>query len=92
MVDSSCSELFFWLLKGLWCWYIVDMSWIVDIKVSDCWVVNFEVVSFVYFVVIPKGVVCEFIPVNLVVNFKEFDSDLSVASGDVVSGVLVWLS
>ena len=52
------------------------MSWIVDIKVSDCWVVDFKAVSFVYFVVIPKGVVCEFIPVDLVVNFKEFDSDL----------------
>ena len=29
---------------------------------------------------------------DLVIDFKELDGDLSVASGDVVSGVLVWLS
>ena len=29
---------------------------------------------------------------DLIVDFKELDGDLSVASGDVVSGVLVWLS
>ena len=47
---------------------------------------------FVYFVAIPKSVVCEFIPMDLVIDFKELDSDLSVASSDVVSSVLVWLS
>ena len=73
-------------------WYVINVSWIVDIKISNCWVVDFKAVSFVYFVVIPKSVVCEFIPMDLVVDFEELDSDLSVASGDVVSGVLVWLS
>ena len=29
---------------------------------------------------------------DLVIDFKELDSDLSVASSDVVSSVLVWLS
>ena len=68
------------------------MSWVIDIKVSNCWVIDLKVVSFVYFVVIPKSVVCEFVPMDLVVNFKEFDSNLSVASVDVVSSVFVWLS
>ena len=68
------------------------MSWIVDVKVSNCWVIDFKAVGFVYFVAIPKSVVCEFIPMDLVIDFKEFDSDLSVDSGDVVCGVLVWLS
>ena len=75
-------------MKGFWCWYIVNMSWIVNIKVSNCWVVNFKAVGFIYFVAIPKSVICEFVPVDLVINFKEFDSDLSVASGDLVSSVL----
>ena len=91
MVDSSCQKFFFWLVKGLWCWYIVDVSWVVNIKVSNCWVVDFKAVSFIYFVAIPKGVVCEFVPMDLVVNFKEFDGNLPVASGDVVSSVFVWL-
>ena len=73
------------------CWYVVNVSWIIDIEVSNCWVVDFEAVGFVYFIAIPKSVVCEFVPMDLVVDFKELDSDLSVASGDVVSGVLVWL-
>ena len=68
------------------------MSWIVDIKVSNCWVVDFKAVGFVYFVAIPKSVVCEFVPMDLVIDFKKLDSDLSVASGDIVSSVLVWLS
>ena len=68
------------------------MSWVINVKISDCWVVDFKVVGFIYFVAIPKGVVCEFIPMGLIVNFKEFDSNLSVASVNVVSGVLVWLS
>ena len=68
------------------------MSWIVNIKVSNCWVVNFKAVGFIYFVAIPKSVICEFVPVDLVIDFKEFDSDLSVASGDLVSSMLVWLS
>ena len=79
-------------MKGLLCWYVVNMSWVVDIKVFNCWVVNFKVVGFVYFVAIPKCVVCEFVPMDLVIDFKKLDSDLSVASGDIVSGVLVWLS
>ena len=79
-------------MKGFWCWYIVNMSWIVNIKVSNCWVVNFKAVSFIYFVAIPKSVICEFVPVDLVIDFKEFNSNLSVASGDLVSSVLVWLS
>ena len=74
------------------CWYVVDVSWIVDVKVSNCWVVDFNAVGFVYFVAIPKSVVCEFVPMDLVIDFKELDGNLSVASGDVVSGVLVWLS
>ena len=68
------------------------MSWIIDIKVSNCWIVDFKTVGFIYFVAIPESVVCEFVPMDLVVDFKELDGDLSVASGDVVSGVLVWLS
>ena len=79
-------------MKGFCCWYIVDVSWIVDVKVSNCWVIDFKAVGFVYFVAIPKSVVCEFIPMDLVIDFKELDSDLSVASSDVVSSVLVWLS
>ena len=74
------------------CWYVVNVSWIVDVKVSNCWVIDFKVVGFVYFVAIPKSVVCEFVPMDLVIDFKELDSDLPVASSDVVSGVLVWLS
>ena len=49
------------------------MSGISDRVISKVWIVDVILIFFVYFVVTPKSVVCEFIPVDSSLVLVEFD-------------------
>ena len=49
------------------------MSWVSDRIVPEVWVVDIVLVFFIYFVMTPKSVVCEFVPVDSSLVLVEFD-------------------
>jgi hypothetical protein len=74
-------------MKFFWFWDVVDMLGVCDGKISKVWIVNVVLIFFVYFIVTPKSVVCEFIPVDLSIVFIEFNWMCPVAFGIIISCV-----
>jgi hypothetical protein len=71
-------------VEFFWFWDVVDMSWISDRIVSKVWIIDVVLIFFIYFVVTPKSVVCEFVPVNSSLVFIKFDWMCPVAFGIVI--------
>ena len=63
------------------------MSWISDRVVSKVWVIDIVLVVFVYFIVTPKSVICEFVPMDSSLVLIEFDQVCSVSFGIIISCV-----
>jgi hypothetical protein len=71
-------------MEFFWFWDVVDMSGISDRVVPKVWIVNIILVFFIYFIVTPKSVVCEFVPVDASLIFIEFDWVCPVAFGIII--------
>jgi hypothetical protein len=71
-------------VEFFWFWDVIDMSWISDGVVLEVWVVNIVLVFFVYFVVTPKSVVCEFVPVDSSFILVKFNWMCPVSFGIII--------
>jgi hypothetical protein len=74
-------------VEFFWFWDVVDVSWISDGVVSKVWIVDVILIFFVYFVMTPKSVVCEFVPVDSSFVLVEFDWVCPVSFGIIIPGV-----
>jgi hypothetical protein len=60
------------------------MLGICDRKVSEVWVVKFDLIVYVYFITTPKSVVYKFIPVDLSIDSVKFNWVCSAICGIII--------
>jgi hypothetical protein len=67
-----------------WFWDVVDVLGISDRVVSEVWIVDIILIFFIYFVLTPKSIVCELVPVDSSLVFVEFDWVCPVAFSIII--------
>jgi hypothetical protein len=86
VVKASYYEFFVWFtyVQG---WDVVDVLWVVDIKVSKKCVVGGVLVILIDNVITQLAVVRKHIPVVLSISLYKLNRDFKISLGNIVPGV-----